>query len=61
MKIMVYATQVTEYEIEVELEPLDRLGAIEIARNAIKDGSRLHVVSFWDNQRDLDFDVHVTP
>lgn len=60
MRVVVYVERITKYEIEVIPDPTNTVGqAIALARAAIEDGSRLGVLSFWDSEGALDFDVEI--
>lgn len=60
MRVVVYAERTIKYEIEVEPNPTNTVGeAIRVARVAIREGSSDGVLSFFDNEGVLDFDVEV--
>lgn len=60
MRVVVYAERTTKYEIEVTPDHENTVGrAITLARQAIEDGSRIGVLSFWDSDGELGFDVEV--
>lgn len=53
--MIVYAERTIKYEIEVE--PSSESMAIFRARAAIEDEAREGVLSFWEDEQPLDFDV----
>jgi hypothetical protein len=60
MRAVVYAERTIKYEIEVEPDPANTVGeAIRVARRAVEEGSSEGVVSFYDVEGILDFDVEV--
>lgn len=60
MRVIVYAEQTTKYEIEVEPDPSNTVGeAIRVARRAIESGSSEGVLSYFDAEEPLDFDVEI--
>ena len=60
MRVIVYAERTVRYEIEVEPDLSNTVGeAIRVARTAIEEGPSVGVLSFYDIEEPLDFDVEV--
>jgi hypothetical protein len=60
MRVIVHVERTIKYEIEVVPDESNTVGeAIAVARRSIEDGSREGVLSFWDDEGGLDFDVEV--